>query len=145
MDDKVKKTLKQIIVGSIVYNILLLLFLLAIFMIDCYNKNVDINSSFFLHNIVKMLIGSIIGTLFSIVIITWMAISLNKALGSNDEKFAKNYIAKNSIFRNLLFCIILIIVINEKVLGFYGGMMFILGSFGTKIGAYLTPIIFKGK
>ena len=145
MDDKVKKTLKQIIVGSIVYNILLLLFSLAIFMIYCYNKNVDINNSFFLHNIVKMLIGSIIGTLFSIVIITWMAISLNKALGSNDEKFAKNYIAKNSIFRNLLFCIILIIVINEKVLGFYGGMMFILGSFGTKIGAYLTPIIFKGK
>lgn len=145
MDDKVKKTTKQIIVGSIIYNVVLFLFSLAFFIIYCYNKKVDLNGGFLLYNIVKILLGSVVGTIFSIIMIIWMAITLDKALGSNDEKFAKNYIIKNSVFRNILFCIILIIVINENVLGFNGGIVFILSSLGTKIGAYLNPIIFKQK
>ena len=145
MDDKVKKTTKQIMIGSIIYNILLFLFSLAFFAIYCYNKKIDINDSYFTYSIVKIIFSSIIGTIFSIIMIFWMATTLNKALGSNDEKFAKNYIIKNSVFRNILFCITLIIVINENVLGFNGGIVFILSSLGTKIGAYLNPVIFKQK
>jgi hypothetical protein len=72
-----------------------------------------------------------------------MALSLEKAVLSNDEKYAKRHVALMSTIRFIIFCIILLIVINKNVFGISGGIMYALAAFGIKIGAYLAPIIEK--
>jgi uncharacterized membrane protein len=72
-----------------------------------------------------------------------MATSLAKAVSANDEKYAKSHIALMSVIRLIAFCIILIIVINEKTFGLTGGIMFALATLGVKVGAYLVPVIEK--
>ena len=72
-----------------------------------------------------------------------MTMSVTKAMDANDEKFAKGHMVIASLIRLLSFCIILIIVINEKTFGIVGGIIFLLAALGVKVGAYLTPILEK--
>ena len=141
LDSKLKRTLKCMIVGSLLYNLVLLIVSIIIFVIFCRSKNLSSNDT--LVFIVKNEICVLIGFICSVVGLYSMAASLSKAISSNDEKYAKNHVALMSVIRLIAFCIILIIVINEKTFGLTGGIMFALATLGVKVSAYLAPVIEK--
>lgn len=129
------------IIGSLLYNIVLLVVSTIIFIVFCKSKNLSSNDTliFVLKNEACVLIGFIC----SVVGLYSMAVSLSKAVSANDEKYAKSHIALMSMVRLVVFCIILIIVINEKTFGLTGGIMFALSVLGVKVGAYLVPMLEK--
>lgn len=141
LDSKLKRTLKCMIIGSLLYNIVLLIVSIIIFLIFCRSKNLSSNDTLIF--IVKNEICVLIGFICSVVGLYSMAISLSKAISANDEKYAKNHVALMSVVRLIVFCIILIIVINEKTFGLTGGIMFALATLGVKVSAYLAPVIEK--
>lgn len=139
MDDKLKRTLKSMAIGTSIY--VLLLFILSTIFFFLYYKNKNISDFHIL--IIKNELSLIIGYIVSIIGLYSMALSLEKAVLSNDEKYAKRHVALMSTIRFIIFCIILLIVINKNVFGISGGIMYALSAFGIKIGAYLAPIIEK--
>ena len=141
IDSKLKRTLKCMIIGSLLYNIVLLVVSIIIFVIFCKSKNLSGNDT--LVFIVKNEVCVLLGFICSVVGLYSMATSLAKAVSANDEKYAKSHIALMSVIRLIAFCIILIIVINEKTFGLTGGIMFALATLGVKVGAYLVPVIEK--
>lgn len=128
-------------IGTALYNIVLLVLSSIIFFIYCKNKNIDSKETITL--IIKNAICIIIGFVCSIVGLYSMAASLSKAISANDEKYAKSHMVLMSTVRLIVFCIILIIIINEKTFGLTGGIMFALATLGVKISAYLAPAIEK--
>ena len=111
LDSKLKRTLKCMIVGSLLYNLVLLIVSIIIFVIFCRSKNLSSNDT--LVFIVKNEICVLIGFICSVVGLYSMAASLSKAISSNDEKYAKNHVALMSVIIRIAFCIILIIVVKR--------------------------------
>lgn len=140
-DSKVKRTLKCMMVGSLIYNIFLIIVSAIVFILISKNKNFNNNET--LIYILKNEISVLIGFVCSIIGLYSMATSLEKAISSNDEKYAKNHIALMRTIRLIVFCILLIVIINENVFGISGGIMFALAVLGIKAGAYLVPIVEK--
>lgn len=141
LDSKVKRTLKCMWIGTAIYNIVLLVLSSIIFLIYCKNKNFNSNDT--ITFIIKNAICILIGFICSVVGLYSMAASLSKAISANDEKYAKSHMVLMSVIRLIVFCIILIIVINERTFGLVGGIMFALATLGVKISAYLAPTIEK--
>ena len=139
MDDKLKRTLRSMLIGTSIYNIIL--FILSSIFFYLYYKSRNIPNCHFL--IIKNELGLIIGYIVSIIGLYSMATSLEKAVMSNDEKYAKRYMTLMSTIRFIIFCIILLIIINKNIFGISGGLMYALAAFGIKIGAYLAPSIEK--
>ena len=137
MDDKLKKTLTCMIIGSSLYNLLLLILSTIFFTI--YYKNADNSFTLILKNELCLILGYII----SIIAIYSMALSITKVVNANDEAYAKKHMTIASVIRLIIFCITLIIVINKNVCGLSGGIMLLLSTLGIKIGAYLAPVIEK--
>lgn len=139
MDDKVKKTLKSMIIGDTIYNILLIIISTIIFIIYYKTKNIE---NFHIL-IIKNELCVVIGYILSVFGLYSMATSLTKAISANDESYAKKHMVLMSTIRFLIFCIILIIIINKNVFGVTGGIMYALATLGIKISAYLAPHIEK--
>lgn len=139
MDAKLKRTLKSMVIGTSIYNISLIIISTTTFYIY-YTKN---NVPDFHILIIKNEISSIIGYIISIIGLYSMALSLEKAISSNDAKYAKNHMTLMSVIRLIVFCLILIILINKNVFGITGGIMYALSALGLKISAYLSPHIEK--
>ncbi|MBR3288848.1 MAG: hypothetical protein IKI71_03710 [Lachnospiraceae bacterium] len=140
-DSKVKRTLKCMMIGSLIYNIFLIIVSAIVFILISKNKNFNNNET--LIYIFKNEISVLIGFVCSIIGLYSMAASLSKAISSNDEKYAKNHIALMRTIRLIVFCVLLIVIINENVFGISGGIMFALAVLGIKAGAYLVPIVEK--
>ena len=138
-DSKVKRTLKCMMIGSLIYNIFLIIVSAIVFILILKNKNFNNNET--LIYILKNEISVLIGFVCSIIGLYSMATSLEKAISSNDEKYAKNHIALMRTIRLIVFCILLIVIINENVFGISGGIMFALAVLGIKAGAYLVPTV----
>ena len=152
IDENVKNTIKKMVIGDIIYNAFLLIIYIVIYIYNCYN-NKDITRMFIYpsvcgfepvigyNNIVEkrvfleLVIGLLIGLIYSICVIFNMAYTLNFAYGSNDEKFARNYIIKYSVIRNISFMIIMILLI--KFVGNFSGLAFFISALGTKFGTYI--------
>lgn len=139
MDEKVKKTLKLMITGMAIYNVILLIISLVIFIIYCYNKKVD-NSFLF---ILKAEIGCVLGFVVGCIGLYNMAVTYNKAMDSKDEKFTRSYVIRYSIVRLIVFCVILGFIVSKRGLGLPAGIMFALSTFGIKVGTYMVPILEK--
>ena len=137
MDDKLKKTLTCMMIGTSLYNLLLLILSTIFFTI--YYKNTDNSFTLILKNELCLILGYTI----SIIAIYSMALSITKVVNANDDAYAKKHMTIASVIRLIIFCIILIIVINKNVCGFSGGIMLLLSTLGIKIGAYLAPVIEK--
>ena len=137
MDDKLKKTLTCMMIGTSLYNLLLLILSTIFFTI--YYKNTDNSFTLILKNELCLILGYTI----SIIAIYSMALSITKVVNANDEVYAKKHMTIASVIRLIIFCIILIIVINKNVCGLSGGIMLLLSTLGIKIGAYLAPVIEK--
>lgn len=141
LDNKVKRTLKCMMIGSLIYNVVLLIVSLIIFILVCKGKNLNTNDTLIF--IVKNELCVLIGLVCSIIGLYSMAVSLSKAISANDEKYAKKHMVLMSTIRMIVFCIILVIVINERTFGITGGIMFALAILSVKISAYLAPVIEK--
>ena len=141
LDDKVKRTLKCMMIGSLIYNIALLIVSTIVFIFISKYKNLNNNET--LIYIIKNEVCVLIGFVCSIIGLYSMAVSLEKAISANDEKYAKNHVALMRTIRLIVFCILQIIIINEKVFGISGGIMFALAVLGIKAGAYLVPTVEK--
>lgn len=141
LDSKVKRTLKCMMIGSLLYNIVLIVISIIILAVFCRSKNLSSNDT--LVFIVKSEICVLIGLMCSIAGLYSMAVSLSKAIAANDEKYAKSHMILMSTIRMIVFCIILVVVINERTFGLTGGIMFAISMLGVKISAYLAPIIEK--
>lgn len=141
IDDRVRRTMKSMILGSSIYVLCLLIISTIAYIIYCNFKSIAFADV--LNRIIKNVICICIGYLYSIFSIYSMTMSVTKAMDANDEKFAKGHMVIASLIRLLSFCIILIIVINEKTFGIVGGIIFLLAALGVKVGAYLTPILEK--
>ena len=129
IDKNVQNTIKKMVIGDIIYNSFVLIIYIVIFFYNCYN-NIVINDIF-----TELLFGLVIGLIYSICVIFNMAYTLNFAYGSNDEKFARNYIIKYSVIRNISFMIIMILLI--KFVGNFSGLAFFISALGTKFGTYI--------
>jgi len=141
LDNKVKRTLKCMMIGSLIYNVVLLIVSLIIFILVCKGKNLNSNDTLIF--IVKNELCVLIGLVCSIIGLYSMAVSLSKAISANDEKYAKKHMVLMSTIRMIVFCIVLVIVINESTFGITGGIMFALATLSVKISAYLAPVIEK--
>ena len=141
LDDKLKRTLKCMMIGSLVYSVALLILSTIIFIIFCKSKNLSSDETF--TYVIKNEVCVVIGFICSIVSLYSMAVSLSTAVSANDEKYAKKHIALMSIVRLVVFCLILIFLINKNTFGLSGGIMFAISMLGIKVGAYLAPMIDK--
>ena len=141
IDDRVRRTMKYMIIGSSIYALCLLIIITIAFIIFYKVKNVAFANA--LNGLIKNAICVIVGYLYSLIAIYSMTISVTNAVAANDEKFARGHMVIASLVRLLSFCIILIIVINEKTFGVVGGIIFLLAALGVKIGAYATPLLEK--
>lgn len=141
LDSKVKRTLKCMMIGSLIYNVALFVVSLIIFLIIYKNKGISDRETLIF--IVKNELCLLIGLVCSIAGLYSIAVSLSKAIEANDEKYAKNHMMLMSTIRMIVFCILLVVIINERTFGIAGGIMFSLAMFGVKIGAYLAPLIEK--
>lgn len=141
IDDKVKRTLRCMIIGSSLYNMLLFVIILLVTIFFYRDKNV--HNEIILTQIFKNALTQMIGYIYSILSLYSMATSLSKSMSSNDEKFAKRHMIITSIMRLIAFSIIFIIIFNIKIFGIVGSMIFAAATLGIKVGAYLTPTIEK--
>ena len=129
IDENVQNTIKKMVIGDIIYNVFVLIIYVVIFFYNCYN-NTDVKRMF-----LELVIGLLIGLIYSICVIFNMAYTLDFAYGTNDEKFARNYIIKYSVIRNISFMIIMILLI--KFVGKFSGLAFFISALGTKFGTYI--------
>ena len=141
LDSKLKRTMKCMMIGSLIYNIVLFIASLIVILLICRAKN--LSNSETITYVVKSEVSLLIGFICCIVGLYSMAVSLSKAISANDEKYAKKHVALMRSIRLIVFCVLQIIIINEKVFGLSGGIMFALAVLGIKAGAYLVPIIEK--
>ena len=141
LDNKVKRTLKCMMIGSLIYNVVLLIVSLFIFILISKSKNLNSNDT--LIYIIKNELCVLIGLVCSIIGLYSMAVSLSRAISANDEKYAKKHMVLMSTIRMIVFCIVLVIVINERTFGITGGIMFALATLSVKVSAYLAPVIEK--
>lgn len=137
MDDKLKKTLHSMIIGNTIYNVILIIISTIVFTIIYKTK------SDFIISIVKNELCVVIGYIVSVIGLYSMALSLSKAVSANDDNYARRYMTLMSIVRLIVFCIILIILINKNTFGITGGIMYVLSFIGIKVGTYLAPAIEK--
>lgn len=141
IDDKVKRTLRCMIIGSSLYNMLLFVIILLVTIFFYKDKNV--HNEIILTQIFKNALTQMIGYIYSILSLYSMATSLSKSMSSNDEKFAKRHMIITGIMRLIAFSITFIIIFNIKIFGIVGSMIFAAATLGIKVGAYLTPTIEK--
>lgn len=141
IDDRVRRTMRCMIKGSSLYALCLLVIVTIVFII--YYKVKAVTFADALMGIIKNAVCVGIGYIYSIFSIYSMTLSVTKAMDANDEKYAKKHMVIASLLRLLIFCTLLIIVINEKTFGIVGGIIFLLAALGVKIGAYATPILEK--
>lgn len=131
ISEDVKIDIKSIVVGSAIFNILVLAILFLIF---CLKK-------IFIYDFLTFSIGTIIGFLITIFMAIHMANTFDRVLYFNDEKNARTFLIKRNLFRYMLIVIVVLLVsyfLSAKV-----AIFIIVGIFGLKFGAYMNPIIKK--
>lgn len=119
---KENKTLRQLILGVVLYGLFIEILLLI------FTKNIFYNS-----------LGLIVGVVASIGCAIHMAYGID-IIVSLDEKSAIAYTRKQTVIRYAALCVILIAV---GVIDFASPVTLIFGFLGLKAGAYLNPIINK--
>lgn len=139
IDDKVVRTMRCMLIGSSIYDAILLIIVIVSTIIYCKIKNMaNVEMA---TQLIKNVLSVLIGYIYSMFAIYSMTISVTKSVDANDDNFAKRHMVISSIVRLISFCIILIIIINEKVFGVVGGILFLTATLGVKVGAYATPIL----
>ena len=118
IDKNVKNTMRRMILGDIIYNLIIFAIFLVLFIFTCYNNKDEA------YIFIKLIMGLFLGLIYSTCVIINMGYTLDFAYNANDESFAKNYIIKYSVIRNIIFG-------KEAAIGFF------VGALGTKFGTYI--------
>ena len=139
IDDKVGRTMKCMMIGSSFYNLCILVIVIISTIIYCKIKNVANAET--ITRLIKNVLAVLIGYIYSIFSIYSMTLSIAKSVDANDDNFAKRHMIISSLVRLISFCLILIFIINEKIFGVVGGILFLVAAVGVKVGAYLTPMM----
>ena len=139
LDIENKKTLKCMIIGSAIYNVLLIIISVLFFLFK--SRDIDILEHERIVIIAKYEICVVIGFIVTLIFMYSMALAIEKAVSSNDEGFAKKHMVVVSMVRKIAFCILFVVIIKSKSFGLTGGILFALSALGIKVGAYLTPYI----
>lgn len=119
---KNNKTLRQILVGIVIYGILIEIILLIISKDRVYSS-----------------IGLLIGIVTAMGCVIHMAYGIEIAV-MLDEKGAIAYTRKYTVIRYVVMCLVLVVT---GVLKIGNPVTLIFGFLGLKAGAYLNPIINK--
>ena len=130
IDKTIKNEIITISVGSLLFNVILLIFLLILFFTNILKID-----------IIYVTLGILIGFVISIIYTYHMAVSLNKSIDFPDEKSAQSYYTRQKLFRDvilLLFLVIISIFVNVTIAVFS-----LIGLFGVKFGAYFSPFVKK--
>ena len=130
IDKTIKNEILTISIGSLLFNAIVLIFLLILYFTNLLKID-----------IIHITVGLLIGFIISIIYTYHMAMSLNKSVDFPDEKSSQSYYTKQKLFRDS-FLIILFIVLCKFVdttIAVFG----LIGLFGVKFGAYFSPIIKK--
>ena len=131
IDNNIKKDIKCIMIGSAIFCVICIMITLIIFAL------LKIDKMTLIYIVIGIAIGYIIGVLSSM----HMARTIDAALYFQDEKQAKNHLLKNNSIRYIGFVVFVILI--SKFINPYMGLAIILGFYGIKIGAYMTPFIKK--
>ncbi len=131
--------MKCMMIGSSFYNVALLIIVIISTIIYC--KTNDVANDDTITCLVKNVLVLLVGYVYSIFAIYSMTVSITKSVDANDDAFAKRHMVISSLVRLAAFVIILIIIINEKIFGVVGGIIFLAAALGVKVGAYATPLI----
>ena len=126
-DNEIRRNCHIIIVGSLIYDFLLVA-ILSIFVI--------------IYKLDPILyLGILIGSLWSILCILHIGYVLERSLDARDESYAKRFTIAQSVLRKVILVVIVYLV--AKFLGPYTGIAVVVAVFGVKFGTYLHPILEK--
>ena len=126
-DNEISRNCRIIIVGSLIYDFLLVA-ILSIFVI--------------IYRLDPILyLGILIGSLWSILCILHIGYVLERSLDARDESYAKRFTIAQSVLRKVILVVIVYLV--AKFLGPYTGIAVVVAVFGVKFGTYLHPILEK--
>ena len=130
IDSNLKKEIITISIGSLLSNVIVLIFSLIIFFTNLFKID-----------IIYITLGLLLGFIISIIYTYHMAVSVNKSIDFPDEKSAQSYYTRQKILRDGLIIIFFIIV--SKFVNVTIAIFGLIGLFGVKVGAYFSPIIKK--
>lgn len=123
MSKDTKKLVFEVSIGIIIYNLVIMGLAFVFFP----------ESSVFL--------GIFIGLTIAVIMIFHMGITLEKAIDTCDSNTAQKKTVINSILRNVLFIVLLVVLLwkfpQVNILAV------VIGTLGLKVGAYLQPLIHK--
>lgn len=125
MDKSLKKTTKNLIIGLLIYEIVLMV--VAIFVFKLLKTS-----------LLSLILGVLIGTVLSIFLVIDLARTLDDVLSSNDVAYASRRTMLKAAIRKIV--VIVVVVIFYK-LEYVNVIAIIVSLFGIKAGAYLHPII----
>ena len=131
IDEKLKKHIVLFIVSSFIYNLIVFVILLI----------VAIVKKIYIIEIMKWIFFLFLGFLISALLIIHMANSINNAIDIVDEKKQQSYAKSQSLFRLLI--ILLLSVVISIIADYYSSLLFIVGIFGIKFGAYINILLLK--
>ena len=128
IDKTIKNEIISIAIGSLLFNIIVLLFCLILFFTNLCKID-----------IIYITLGLLIGFIVSIIYTYHMAVSLNKSIDFPDEKSAQSYYTKQKFLRDGL--VILFFIVISKFVNVTIAIFGLVGLFGVKVGAYFSPFI----
>ncbi len=130
IDKTIKNEILTISIGSLLFNVIVLIFLLILYFTNLLKID-----------IIHITVGLLIGFIISIIYTYHMGMSLNKSVDFPDEKSSQSYYTKQKLFRDsflIIFFIVLCKFVDTTIAVFS-----LIGLFGVKFGAYISPIIKK--
>ena len=137
--DKLSKTEICMFIGAMIYDVLLLIISSIIVVFIALYEKILLKEIFI--TIIKNSVCIFLGFIFTILSIHSMKVTIDKALSSNDEKFAKWHTIKVGIIRKVIILIVFIIILN--VFDILYVLIFSLSLLGIKISAYIVPFVDK--
>ncbi len=125
MNKDLKKTVLQMSIGIILYEISLIVL------------------AFFLHNylaytFLSLVLGILIGSVAAIIMVIDMARVTYDVICSNDVSYANRKTVVRSIVRKVILVLIIVVFWNSR---YVNVLAIVFATLGIKFGAYMVPII----
>lgn len=125
MNKDLKKTVLQMSIGIILYEISLIVL------------------AFFLHNylaytFLSLVLGILIGSVVAIIMVIDMARVTYDVICSNDTSYANRKTVVRSIVRKVILVLIIVVFWNSR---YVNVLAIVFATLGIKFGAYMVPII----
>lgn len=125
MNKDLKKTVLQMSIGIILYEISLIV--LAFFL-----------HSYLAYTFLSLVLGILIGSVAAIIMVIDMARVTYDVICSNDTSYANRKTVVRSIVRKVILVLIIVVFWNSR---YVNVLAIVFATLGIKFGAYMVPII----